>query len=114
MSNIEKNETQELFEFIRSETNSEDVILFFKPRVMALFAQRKSVAMIIPPPNGDTMSRMEELDVSVVVRNRNQEYGIQPALDQYIATHPEYFQLMYENLEFQVFRTSGLLSDGKN
>ena len=114
LSNIEKNETQELFEFIRSETNSEDVILFFKPRVMALFTQRKSVAMMIPPPNGDTISRMHELDVSVVVRNRNQEYGIQPALDQFIATHPEYFQLMYENLEFQVFRTSGLLSDGKN
>ena len=111
ISNIEKKETQELFEIILAETNSDDVILFFKPRVMALFTERKSVAMMIPPPNGDTMSRMNELDVSVVVRNRNQEYGLQPALDQFIAAYPENFQLIYENLEFQVFRTSGLKSE---
>ncbi len=114
LSNIEKNETQDLFEFIRSETNSEDVILFFKPRVMALFTERKSVAMMIPPPNGDTMARMHELDVSVVVRNRNQEYGIQPALDEFISSHPVIFQLMYENLEFQVFRLSDLVSEVTN
>jgi hypothetical protein len=114
LSNIEKKETQELFEIIRTETNSEDVILFFNPRVMALFTERKSVTMMIPPPNGDTMSRMNELEVSVVVRNRNQEYGIQPALDQYIATHPENFQLIYENMEFQVFRTSNLLTGETN
>ena len=114
LSNIEKNETQELFEFIRAETNSDDVILFFKPRVMALFTQRRSVAMMIPPPNGDTISQMHELDVSVVVRNRNQEYGIQPALDEFISSHPVNFQLMYENLEFQVFRASGFVSEEKN
>ena len=114
LSNIEKNETQELFEIIRAETNSEDVILFFNPRVMALFTERKSVAMMIPPPNGDTMSRMHDLGVSVVVRNRNQEYGIQQALDQYIASHPENFRLMHENMEFQVFRTSNLLTGETN
>jgi len=110
LSNIEKNETQELFAFIRGETNSDDVIVFFKPRVMALFTQRKSVAMMIPPPHGDTLARMKELEVSVVVRNRNQEYGIQPELDQFIFSHPENFQLLYENLEFQVFRATGLES----
>ena len=112
LSNIEKKETQELFELIRAETNSDDVILFFKPRVMALFTQRKSVAMMIPPPNSDTLSRMNELDVSVVVRNRNQEYGIQPELDQFISSHPENFRLLFENLEFQVFRVRGLEAGG--
>jgi len=109
LSNIEKKETQELFEVIRSETNSDDVILFFKPRVLALFTQRKSVAMLIPPPVGDTLSRMNELEVSVIVRNRNQEYGIQPELDHFISTHPEKFRLIYENFEYQVFRIRPLV-----
>jgi len=65
--------------------------------------------MLIPPPVGDTLSRMNELEVSVIVRNRNQEYGIQPELDHFISTHPEKFRLIYENFEYQVFRIRPLV-----
>ena len=54
-TDLEKIETQELFQFVQKETFSDDVILFFKPRVLALFTDRKSLAMAIPDPGGDLL-----------------------------------------------------------
>ena len=111
ISDIEKKETQEIFQFIRTETNSDDVILFFKPRVLALFTQRKSVAMAVPAPNGDTLARMKELGVSIVILRLNHAIEYQPELSQLISTHPGNFQLLFENPEFRVFRAINLMSN---
>jgi hypothetical protein len=105
ISDIEKKETQELFQFIRMETRSDDLITFYKPRVMALFTQRKSVAIAIPPPNGDTLARMEKLGVNIVILRKNYDFEHQQGLSLLITTYPGNFKLLYENSEFQVFRT---------
>jgi hypothetical protein len=38
-------ESQEMFNFIKSNTDKDDAIIFFKPRVMSLYANRKSFVM---------------------------------------------------------------------
>jgi hypothetical protein len=106
ISDIEKKETNEIFQFIRTETNSDDVILFFKPRVLVLFTQRKSVAIAIPSPNGDTLERMKELGVSIVILRLNYAFEDQPELSQLISTHLGNFQLLFENPEFRVYRVN--------
>ncbi len=105
ISDIEKNETQQLFQYIRTETNSNDVISFFKPRVLALFTQRKSIAITVSPPNGDTLARMKELDVTIVVLRKNYNFDNQPELSQFLSTHPGNFKLLFDNPEFQVLKT---------
>lgn len=113
ITDMEKKETRELFQFIQTDTNTDDVILFFKPRVLALYSQRKSVAMAVPAPNGDTLTRMQELNVSIVVVRKNYKTEFQPELSQFISTHPGDFELIYENPEFQVFKKIGLNGQDK-
>jgi len=103
MEAIENPKTQEMFQFIRSETTSDDVILFVKPRVMALFTQRKAVVMPVPDPKRDTFAQMREFGVSFLAyrQDRGEEY--QPGLLGFIQENPDHFQLIFENSDFQVY-----------
>lgn len=103
VSDIERQETQELFHFVQNETTSKDVIAFFKPRVLALFTDRKSVALAVPAPNGDALQRIKDLNVSTLIVRLNYSYESQPELIQLIQESPEYFELIFENDDFRVY-----------
>jgi len=103
MQAIESPKTQEMFAFVRSATGSQDVIAFFKPRVMALFAQRNSVVMRIPDPKGRTFETMTDFGVTHIVYGRNVNESIQQGLIEFIADNPDHFQLIFENSDFQVY-----------
>ena len=104
ISAIERAETQELFQFIKSKTNEEDVILFFKPRVLALFTNRKSLAMKFPDPNGDALGKMNGFGVDYVILNKNHSIEYQPELKHFINNHPLNFNLLFENYEFNIYK----------
>ncbi len=104
ISAIEKPETQELFQFIKAETKEEDVILFFKPRVLALFTDRKSLAMRFPDPDGDAISKMKSFGVDYVILNKNHMFEYQPELKLFIYSNPQYFDLIFENLDFNIYK----------
>lgn len=105
VSDIKKNETRELFQIIQAETNSDDVILFFKPRVLALYTQRKSVAMAFPLQGRDNLARMKEFGVRIAVLRKNYDLENQKELRQFISTHPDNFKLLFENPDFRVYQT---------
>jgi hypothetical protein len=104
ISAIERAETQELFQFIKSKTNEEDVILFFKPRVLALFTNRKSLAMKFPDPDGDALGKMNGFGVDYVILNKNHSIEYQPELKHFINNHPLNFNLLFENYEFNIYK----------
>lgn len=106
MEAIENPKTQELFHFIQTETDPKDVVLFFKPRVMALFTQRKSVVIPVPDPNHDTIDRMHEFNVTLVAyrRDRGEEY--QTGMLGFIQINPDHFHLIFENSDFQVYKVN--------
>ena len=103
---IEKPETQGLFDAVRSQTKSNDLIVFFKPRVLALYTNRKSVAVAVPTPNKNTFERMKDLGVTYVIVRNNYLIEYQPEMTQFILQNFQYFQLVYHNSEFQMFRFS--------
>jgi len=104
LSDIEKVETQELFQYVKSNTTQNDVILFFKPRVLALFTERKSVAMAFPAPNGDEFSRMREFGVTIAILRKGHYMEYQPELEIFINEHPYNFNLLFNNSEFSVYK----------
>ena len=104
ISDIEKVETQELFQYIKHKTNSEDVIIFFKPRVLALFTEKKSVAMAFPDPNGDEFSRMKDFGVTIAILRKGHNIEHPPGLDLFIKNHHSNFELIYNNSEFFVYK----------
>ena len=104
VSDIEKRETQELFHFVQNETTSKDVIAFFKPRVLALFTDRKSVALAVPGPQGGAIGRFNDLNVSYLIVRLNYLYESQPELIQLIQESAEYFELIFENDDFRMYK----------
>jgi len=104
ITDLEKVETKELFHFIQKETSSDDVILFFKPRVLALFTDRRSLAMAVPDPGGDLFKKMKDFGVTKTILRKGHHIEYQPELEDFIVTHPGNFELLYNNSEFFVYK----------
>jgi hypothetical protein len=101
---MEKTSTKELFDFVKNETKPKDVIVFFKPRVLALYTNRQSLAIALPDPKGDPLSRMKEFGVNWVITRKIHPREYQPELIQLISENPDRFIPVYENEDFRVFR----------
>jgi hypothetical protein len=103
-SQVDTSGARELFQYVRQNTQTGDVIAFFKPRVLALYTDRPSVAVAIPDPHGNTLRRIHELQVKYVAiwTTHNLEY--QPEWIRFIYENPDEFQMIYENSEFRMYR----------
>jgi len=93
ITDLEKVETKELFQFIKNDTSSDDVILFFKPRVLALYTERRSLAMAVPDPGGGLLKKMEDFGVTKTILRKGHSVEYQPELEEFIVTHPGTWQL---------------------
>ena len=49
---VERKESKELFQYVRTHTQPEDIFIFRKPRALALFTDRK--AAVYPKPSGNS------------------------------------------------------------
>jgi hypothetical protein len=101
---MEKTSTKELFDFVKNETKPKDVIVFFKPRVLALYTNRQSLVIALPYPKGDPLSRMKEFGVNWVITRKTHPREYQPELIQLISENPDRFIPVYENEDFRAFR----------
>ncbi len=104
VTDMEKPSTQELFTFVRSETGQNDVIVFFKPRVLSLYTDRHSVAIAIPDPEGDPISRMRDFGVDWVIVKRIHLGEFQTEMNDFVDNNPGHFEQVYENDDFRIFR----------
>ncbi len=97
--------SQQAFDFIRQETQSTQVIAFFKPRALALFTGRTAFA---PYWNSQQPQRLLDdlaafqADYLVVWKP---DYG---DLTAFARQHSLVFALIYENEEFEVYSVAGL------
>ncbi len=106
-SELEANSAQEVMQYVIRETGPDDVVAFFKPRVLALFTGCESVALAIPAPDGDSLGRMSALGVTYVIVRLDDVGDDQPEMLQLIHSNPLDFQLVYQNAEFGVYRFMG-------
>ena len=87
--------SQDMFSFIRSNTEKESTIVFFKPRLMRMMTDRKSLML----RNNEELSRGDYLCVYLAqVRDQVSPDTMRDLLKQKTAS------LIYENSEFQVYK----------
>jgi hypothetical protein len=101
---MEKPSTRELFAYVKTNTQKDDVIVFFKPRVLALYTDRRSVVIAIPGIGVDPLERMKQFSVDWVIARKNYENEYQPGLRDLVKQKSDQFILVYENDEFQMYR----------
>ena len=98
----EKRESVELFEFVKNEMSSDDVVIFFKPRVMALYGERRSAAY---QPSRDTraiMNFIDDIGAAYIVAGpfREDKEYLAPLISEYSYMLEEVFS----NGDFTVYR----------
>ena len=93
--------SQDMFSFIRSNTEKESTIVFFKPRLMRMMTDRKSIML----RTKDELSRGDYLCLYLPTQIRDQ---VSPDTMQDLLKQPGAL-LIFENSEFQVYK----LTDNK-
>jgi hypothetical protein len=87
--------SQNMFSFIKSKTEKESTIVFFKPRLMRMMTDRKSIML----RTKEELSRGDYLCVYLAqVRDQVSPDTVQNLLKQHVAL------LIYENSEFKVYK----------
>ena len=103
-SAMEKPSTTSLFQFVKEQTRPDDTIVFFKPRVLALFTGRKSLALAIPGSEMDPLYRMQKTGVSWIVVRKDYDQEYQAEQCEMISRNPNLFQSKFENDDFHVYQ----------
>jgi hypothetical protein len=91
-----------MFDFVKHCTAPDDVLVFFKPRAMILFGERRSILRLAATDVLDGTASL--VAISLRIPRLNQD------LRKVIATAPERFELVFSNEDYRVYR---VLTDGK-
>lgn len=87
------NESIEMFNYISKSTSNDDVIIFFKPRVMTLYTDRRSILV----------SEFDQIIGSnakyIVCYNKDEYYN----MGSVIQNHEKHFNLLFQNDDFKVY-----------
>jgi len=102
---VHKKESQELFEFIRQNTPEDSVLITLKPRLFALFTDRKSSIYTRPYTLENFLTHFGRVSATHVVTTKETS-GINEEKDftGWIRNNPENFELIFENTDFRVYQ----------
>ena len=98
LANVNDTSAQELFTFLRSRSQPSDVLLFSKPRSLALFSGRAVGSLGAEEPAGESVRFVRENGVRFVI----QSSWTPAAYDQLLASGQ--FELVFGNEDFRVYR----------
>ncbi len=106
LANVNDASAWELFTFLRGQTQTSDLLLFSKPRSVALFSGRAAASLGVNEPAGDSLRFVREKDVRFVIQTswNPASYG------RLLSEDGEQFEEVFGNRDFRVFRvrrTSG-------
>jgi hypothetical protein len=104
VSAMEQTSTQDLFAFVKNETSPDDVIVFFKPRVLALFTCRSSMAIATPGVEIDPIDRMSRNGVDWMIVRKDYDGEYQPEQIRLIQERPEHFLPITEIGDFSIYK----------
>lgn len=106
-----KRESTELFDYLAAQTDVQDVIVFVKPRVMSLFAGRRSSVYHEADNDAqlwDYFRQIGATHVVVVEKDETMGFAEDPALLEYlrrfVARNRQAFDPVFANADFTVFR----------
>ena len=109
---IGKAETLQLFEFIKHNTSEGDVIIFRRPRMMALFANRRSSAYHLPRSDAELWGYFRGIQAAYVVAGP-------PGLDEafwrpFLERYKSNLRVVFSNSDFAVFKILAWPSESGN
>ena len=93
--------SQEAFSFIQEETKPNDGIVFFKPRVLALYTGRKGFSLSIHESAAETARQMDQVGANYILMHKDLPNG---SLDRFLAEKPERVEKLFQNSHFRLFR----------
>ena len=107
---VKKTETIKFFEYIRNHTKDSDIIVFKKPRVLALYTGRRS--SIYSDYNNDRKfwSYISKIEAKYLVWNKYLNKG--DRLLQFVKNNKDNFKTVYVNPDFKVYRIKTLRTMG--
>ncbi|MCF8229787.1 MAG: hypothetical protein K9G58_02385 [Bacteroidales bacterium] len=95
------NNAQEVFNFIKEETNENETIAFIKPRVLALFTNRYSITTNLQDSPEEIRKQYRNNNISYILRiNLFKEKNV----DKYISLNPNGNTLVFENRNFKLYK----------
>jgi len=100
MANVNDASAQELFAFLRGRTEPSDLLLFSKPRSIALFSGRATASLGTQEAESDSARFLRENEVRFVI----QTSWNPPSYARLLSEDGEQFAEVFRNRDFQVFR----------
>jgi hypothetical protein len=100
LANVNDASAQELFTFLRAQTQPSDLLLFSKPRSIALFSGRTTASLGPEESARESMRFVREKDVRFVI----QAAWNPPAYARLLSDDGAQFCEVFRNRDFQVFR----------
>ena len=100
LANVHDTSAQELFTFLRSQTQPSELLLFSKPRSIALFSERVTASLGAEESAKDSRRFLQEQDVRFVIQTawNPGSYG------RLLSDDGEHFSEVFRNRDFKVYR----------
>ncbi|MFC2156709.1 glycosyltransferase family 39 protein [Acidobacteriota bacterium] len=98
---IQKQESTELFKYIKENTDKEDVLVFIKPRVLSLMTERRSAVYHEQDHGGELLTYFKEINASYLIAYPDRDI---PYLSTFIENHKSHFEEVYSNADFIIYK----------
>ncbi|MFN0111087.1 MAG: hypothetical protein ACKVZH_19675 [Blastocatellia bacterium] len=112
---IAKAEAVEFFDYVNRQTTERDVIIFSKPRALALFTGKKSSFFPLMLEDKQIWEYFKKIQATHIVVGPN---GVEPFVQEFFTKFVGKYQVFlkpeYSNADFQVYRITGLPSANAN
>lgn len=106
---ITKTEAIEFFEYVKKQTNENDVIIFNKPRALALFTSRKSSFFPLKQDDNGVWQYFKSINAThVVVGPDTLEPHEQVFIREFVSRNANFFRQVYANADFKIYRVLGM------
>ncbi len=93
----------QLFSFIKAETEADTVIMSIKPRIVALYTNRRSMAYSKDTSTDAIVAQMRKHNIHYAMLNIAKSYKEPPVYRTALTTNPHIFRLVYMNREFALY-----------
>ncbi|MEK7829623.1 MAG: hypothetical protein AAB401_00975 [Acidobacteriota bacterium] len=108
-NSVTKAEAVEFFDYVNRQTTENDVIIFTKPRALALFTGRKSSFYPLMLEDKQIWEYFARIKATyIVVGPKGIEPFEQEFLTKFVGRHSAFVRQEYSNAGFQVYRITGL------
>ena len=98
-----RQDTIELFDYIKEETDERSIFIFQKPRVLSLFTERSSSVYHIVQDDDDLLDYFQEIKANYLIVGQDFELDKQYMI-YFIERNKVYFNGVFSNSTFKVYK----------